>query len=95
MYPDLIEDLHLLGHIRLENSELRFDDFCRIQMVIKKYTHPAMVPSLKILIDRRREQLELNNEEGYRNLALTYSDFEENFTQRVSDVVLEHFRIDQ
>ena len=49
-------------------------------MVIKKYTHPAMVPSLKILIDRRREQLELNNEEDYRNLALTYSDFEENFT---------------
>lgn len=53
-----------------------------------------MVPSLKVLIDSRRAQLD-QDEKRYRDLALVYSECEENFTQKVSDVILEHFGIDQ
>ena len=96
LYHDLKDDMQLLGLIRLDDrSLLRFDDFCRIQMLIKKYTHPVMVPSLKVLIDLRRIELENNNEEQYRKWALEYKECEENFRQRISDVVMEHFGIEQ
>ena len=53
---ELWEDIQMLGEIRVQESTglLLFADFCRINTLIKKYTHPANVPSLKTLIDYRR-----------------------------------------
>lgn len=59
---------------------LTFADFCRINKLIKKYTHPVMVPSLKKLIETRREALLDEDSERYRELALIFSECEENFT---------------
>ena len=94
VYEALLEDIGLLGDIQIIDEDvplLSFPDFCRINKLIKKYTHPVMVPSLKKLIDKRREALVKEDTERYRELALIFSECEENFTQRVSDVVLEHF----
>ena len=93
---ELIEDCNLLGDIRVdpETELLAFVDFCRISKLLKKYTHPTMVPSLKVLIDRRRELID-TDEERYRELALLFSECEENFTQNVSEVVLDHFGVEQ
>lgn len=49
---DLFEDINTLGDIRVQvdggdfDGLLLFPDFCRISKLIKKYTHPIMVPSL-------------------------------------------------
>jgi len=59
IYEELLEDLALLGDIRVQDNQddtnedsydlLLFPDFCRINKLIKKYTHPTMVPSLNLL----------------------------------------------
>ena len=97
IYEALQEDINLLGDVQVLDYEngarLEFADFCRLNKLIKKYTHPIMVPTLKLLIDRRRAVLQTDNQ-LYRELAFTYSECEDTFTQRVSDVILEHFGID-
>ena len=63
IYEDLIEDINLLGEISVQDDGgdydglLLFADFCRINKLIKKYTHPIMVQSLRALIYKRREAL--------------------------------------
>lgn len=97
VYEDLMEDLNLMGDIKPieEGPEadqvLRFADFCRLKKLIGKYSHPTMVPSLKKLIDARRRALINEDEPSYRSLAHLSSREEENFLQRVSDVIFEHF----
>jgi len=58
IYEELLEDLALLGDVSVEEYQdniggsydlLLFPDFCRINKLIKKYTHPTMVPSLNLL----------------------------------------------
>lgn len=95
LYDELIEDIDLLGDIQLQESTnlIIFADFCRLNTLIKKYTHPTMVPTLKVLIESRRALLDVNMVK-YRELALLFCDYEEIFTQKVSDVILEHFKID-
>jgi hypothetical protein len=72
---DLLEDINTLGEIRVQEDGGAFDglllfpDFCRISKLIKKYTHPVMIPSLKALIKMRRKALEMGNEKLYRELA--------------------------
>jgi len=96
IYEDLLEDIRLLGDIRVNSATdlLNFTDFCRINKVIKKNSHPTMVSALKSLIDQRRALMDVNADK-YRELALSFIEFEAIFTQRVSDVVLESFGIQQ
>ncbi len=79
IYDDLLEEIDLLGDIRLHEigdrgDLLLFADFCRINKLIKKYTHPVMVPSLTILMQQRRDALDSDEDDRYRELALQYSE---------------------
>ena len=92
----LMEDVSMVGNIQVQSSPedqiglLLFSDFCRINMLLKKYSHPMMVPTLKYLIDERRMTFQRGeDEELYRDLALKFTKFEESFTERISDYVLE------
>lgn len=69
IYEELLEDLALLGDIRVQDNQdnnedgydlLLFPDFCRINKLIKKYTHPTMVPSLNLLTQQRRSILDVD-----------------------------------
>ena len=102
IYDNLMEDISLLGDVHVQEPTdefadgfLLFADFCRINKLIKKYTHPSMVPSLKAMIAKRRATLVNQDHAAYRELAFMSSECEENFTQKVSDVVLEHFKVNQ
>ena len=98
---DLFEDINTLGDIRVQvdggdfDGLLLFPDFCRISKLIKKYTHPIMVPSLQALIKKRRQALKKGLKRRYRELAHMSNELEENFTQRISEVILDSFKIEQ
>lgn len=77
------------------NNLLDFPDFCRINKLIKKYTHPILVPTLKKLIDLRRDALFREDEDLYRRFALKFTQVEEFFTSKISDEVLNHFELEQ
>ena len=54
LIEELDDDLNIMGQINLDphrNDLLAFPDFCRINKLIKKYTHPIMVPTLRKLIE--------------------------------------------
>ncbi len=83
IYEALQEDINLLGDIQVLDTQngprLEFADFCRLNKLIKKYSHPIMVPTLKLLVDKRRAVL-LTDEALYRELAFTFSECEDAFT---------------
>ena len=58
----LAEDLDLLGQIKAQEDDglLPFRDWCRIQLLIKKYADVVYWPSLRRLISQRRNLLTQN-----------------------------------
>ena len=93
-----MEDLNLLGEIQVipeQDGLLLFPDFCRINKLIKKYTHPIFVPSLKKLIDQRRDFYNRSDMKNYRQRALDFAKVDESFSQMISEEILGHFQIEQ
>ena len=73
------EDLELLGEIepRAEDHLLDFEDFRRIERVIRKYTCEALWPSMRFLIHERRSALKQNDLNEHRSYALMILEKEE------------------
>ena len=63
---DLTQDFDLLGEIRVQEKDglLSWKDFQHIDMLLRRYKHPVLVPTLQNLIDKRREIYMENQQKG-------------------------------
>ena len=99
---EMISDFDLLGEIRAQdNGLLSLKDYQHIVMLMRRYKHPVVVPTLQNLIDRRREIYYENQQHRgeefsleYEELAIAFIEFENEYTEMVSNFILEHFSID-
>ena len=91
----LREDLELLGAIepRQHDSLIEYEDFRRIEKVIKKYTCEALWPSMRFLIHKRRSALRRNDLKEHRSYAFMIVEKEEMCNLMLRHYVLEHFGV--
>ena len=93
----LKEDLELLGSIepRQHDLLLEFEDFRRIEKVIRKYTCEALWPSLRFLIYKRRSALQRNDLNEHRSFAFMIVEKEDMCSLMLRHYVLNHFGIEE
>ena len=74
---------------------LEFEDFRRIEKVIKKYACEALWPSMRYLIHKRRSALLSNDLREHRSYAFMIVEKEELCTLWLRRHVLNHFEIEE
>lgn len=70
---------------------LNFEDWCRIHRLVRKYVDPALWPSLRHMINQRREALRVEDMIQHRELVPEIVYMSEEIDAVVSDHIFKHF----
>ena len=88
--------MDFVGDISIEKDGLlSFTNFCRVYLLVKKYTHISLYPQLRELISERREALLANKMDKYQQIETMRQKVEEMILGDVSEQIYDYFGISQ